>query len=196
MPREKSRGRSSRLHLRGFEEVRRSHRIRGGGTHARESAYHADDVDEENDMAGRDEQIAHRAGTQKWQCAPRNLDERDAWVLQLETLHNASDGERHNNEQNAQRGDPQMRADQFCRWKFDAGELRHDVVDRSEHYQRKEPVEIGVHSGRREPGEIRDLANWWKRGRNVHQPGDDETEDAQPDKLQRNIRFYLASLPF
>src|SRR5437899_2963466 len=94
MPREKSTGHSSRLHLRGFEEVCRSHAIRGGGSRPSKSAYHSRDVHEENDMASPDEEIPYRAGAQEWQRAPRNVAEGDARVLQLESLDNTADGER------------------------------------------------------------------------------------------------------
>src|SRR6266404_1061939 len=93
MPLKRSMGRSSRFHLRGFEEVCCSHPIRGGGSRPGKFAYHSRDVHEENDVARSDEQIPHRAGAQKWQRAPRNLDEWDARVLKLESLDNSADGE-------------------------------------------------------------------------------------------------------
>jgi len=60
---------SSRFHLRGFEQISRSHGVGGGAACARESAYDSNDVQEENDMTGREEQIAHRAGAQRMQRA-------------------------------------------------------------------------------------------------------------------------------
>src|SRR4051812_25716390 len=90
-PPKKSMDHNSWLHLRGFEEVGRSYAVHRSGARPRKSAYHSGDVHEENDMTGRDEQIAHCAGAQEWQRASRNLGEWDVRVLKLGSLDNSAD---------------------------------------------------------------------------------------------------------
>ena len=78
-------------------------------------------------------------------------------------------GQRHDEQQDARRGSPEMRAHEFGERKLAPHELRHDVIDGSEHHHREEAIGIQQLPGDGEPGELGDAADFGQRGRRARQ---------------------------